>query len=72
MLESILAIIEILANLTAFGDKAEEFKKIVNGCGILDISMLIFRQLKLMTDIMIEHKIYEPEQKFATYVSKKR
>lgn len=67
-----LAIIEIFANLSAFGERADDFKIILNDVNVLETSLLLLKTLKMMTDIMIEHKIFEPEEKFATYASKSR
>jgi hypothetical protein len=67
-----LAIVEILANISAFGERAEDFRKILNDAGVLEASLLLLKSLKSTTEIMIEHKIYEPEEKFSTYASKSR
>jgi len=67
-----LAIIEIFGNVSAFGDRADDFKKILNENAVLEFSLHFLKQLKDMTDIMIEHKIYEPEEKFAAYSSRTR
>ena len=33
---------------------------------------MLLKNLKEVTEICIEHKIYEPEEKFATYASKSK
>lgn len=71
-MDSLLAISEIFANLTHYGDKADYFKDILNQCGILDKTLVLIKLLKDTTDIMIEHKIFEPEEKFATFTSKNK
>ena len=67
-----LAIVEIFANISAFGERADDFKKILNESAVLETSLMLLKSLKGMTDIMIEHKVFEPEEKFATYSSKNR
>ena len=71
-MDSLLAIVEIFANITHYGDKADYFKNILNECGILEKTVSLVKLLKDTTDIMIEHKIFEPEEKFATFTSKNR
>lgn len=70
LLDSLLAIIEIFANISAFGEGAEDFKHLLIDQNALENSLILLKSIKLATDIMIEHKIYEPEEKFATYSSK--
>ena len=72
MIDSLLAITEIFANVTSFGDKADYFKYYLNETGILERCVILMKYLKATTDIMIEHKIYEPDDKFATYALKSR
>eukprot|EP00347_Sterkiella_histriomuscorum_P009052 403342709 len=70
IMDSMLGIIEIFSNICAFGDRADEFKQLLNDAGMLEYSLNLMKHLKDTTDILIEHKIYEPEEKFATFTSK--
>ena len=71
-MDSLLAIIEIFSNLTAFGETATDFRIMLNQEGLLEQALILMKLLKETTDILIEHKIYEPEEKFATYASKSK
>ena len=72
MMDSLLAIIEIFANLTAFGERTDYFKQILIEAEILETTVSLMKLLKDTTDVLIEHKVYEPEEKFATFSSKVR
>lgn len=71
-MDALLAIVEIMSNLSAFGDRADEYKIILNNGGVMEMAVQLMKHLKDTTDILIEHKIYEPEEKFATFASKAR
>lgn len=71
-MDALLAIVEILSNLAAFGDRADEYKLILNEEGVMETAILLMKHLKETTDILIEHKIFEQEEKFATFTSKAR
>lgn len=44
----------------------------LNEAGVLEMALQLMKYLKDTTDILIEHKIFEPEEKFATFASKAR
>lgn len=68
-MDSLLAITEIFSNVTSYGEKAHQYRLLCTSSGVLERSVQLMKLLKDTVDIMIDHKIYEPEEKFATYAA---
>lgn len=67
-----LAIVEMFANISAFGSRADEFKELLLDFGMLETAMQVWKNIKDSTDLLIELKCYIPEEKFATFAAKNK
>jgi len=72
MLQSLMAIIEILTTLATSGDTAEEFRDFMAEKEMLDGAMGLLKVLRDILDILIDLKLYKQEEKFATYQAKNK